>query len=95
MYDLSLITPEDFESQCGKDMRLAQGEHALQVASVERLSSPSPRQAPFAVTLLAPPGMRGNQGIYHLVHPVLGEMELFLVPIEPKDGRARLEVVFN
>ncbi len=95
MYDLSQIMPEDFESLCGSELPLANNEHRLKVDSIERLRSPSPRAAPFSVTLLAPEGMRGGQGLYTLVHPALGELALFLVPIEPKDGRSRLELVFN
>ena len=95
LYDLSQIVPEDFESLRGSELPLAHTEHALQVDSVERLRSPSPRPAPFSVTLLVPEGLRGNQGIYTLIHPALGELELFLVPIEPKNGRSRLELVFN
>lgn len=95
MYDLSLITPEDFESLRGSQLPLADSEHSLKVDSVERLCSPSPRPAPFSVILLAPEGLRGDQGLYTLIHPALGEMALFLVPIEPKEGRSRLEIVFN
>lgn len=95
VYDLSLITPEDFESLRGKQLPLADSEHSLQIDSIERLRSPSPRPAPFAVTLLAPEGLRGEQGIYTLIHPALGELALFLVPIEPREGRSRFELVFN
>ncbi len=95
MYDLSLITPEDFESLRGTELPLASSEHTLKVDAIERLRSPSPRAMPFAVTLLAPEGLRGDQGMYTLVHPSLGELALFLVPIEPKEGRSRLEAVFN
>lgn len=95
VYDLSLITPDHFESLLGQELPLAGTDHALQVHSVERLRSPSPRPAPFSVVLLAPAGMSGAQGMYTLVHPVLGELPLFLVPIEPESGRSRLELVFN
>lgn len=95
MYDLSLIVPDDFESLLGSKLPLAESEHALEVAQVERLPSPSPRTAPFSVTLLTPEGLHGRQGEYVLVHPKLGALTLFLVPIEPKDGRSRLELVFN
>jgi hypothetical protein len=95
VYDLTQITPEDFESLCGSELPLANTEHRLKVQSIERLRSPSPRAVPFSVTLLAPAGTRGDQGIYTLVHPTLGALELFLVPIEPRDGHSRFEIVFN
>ncbi len=95
MYDLSLVTAEHFEPLLGQGLPLAGTEHALVVHAVERLRSPSPRPSPFSVVLLAPPGLSGSQGVYTLVHPVLGELALFLVPIEPEHGRSRLEIVFN
>jgi hypothetical protein len=95
VYDLSQIVPEDFESLRGCELPLADTGYSLMVQSIERLNSPSPRQAPFSVTLLAPPGMSGKQGMYTLIHPTLGALSLFMVPIQPQDGRGRLELVFN
>jgi hypothetical protein len=36
-----------------------------------------------------------RQGTYPLEHAQLGTLELFLVPIGPKDGGMRYEAVFN
>jgi len=95
MYDLSQVTPEHFESLIGERLPLFDSNHAFEVKSVERLRSPSPRGSPFSVTLLAPPGARGGQGIYVVEHPDLGQIELFLVPIESSADRLRFEAVFN
>ena len=95
MYDLSKVTPEHFECLIGTLLPISNSDHALEVRSVERLRSPSPRPEPFSVTLLTPTGLQGPQGMYTLVHPDLGELALFLVPIETKDGRSRMELVFN
>ncbi len=95
MYDLSQVTPEHFESLVGGRLPLVKSSHAFEVKSVERLRSPSPRVSPFSVTLLAPPGTRGVQGIYVVEHPDLGQLELFLVPIETSADRLRFEAVFN
>lgn len=36
-----------------------------------------------------------HQCIYRLSHSVLGELDLFLVPIGPESGNMRYEAVFN
>ena len=35
------------------------------------------------------------QAIYRLTHPELGALDLFLVPVGPRDGKMRYEAVFN
>ena len=95
MYDLSKVTPEHFECLIGQTLPLINSGYRFEVRSVERLRSPSPRLQPFSVTLLAPPGTRGAQGIYIVEHPDLGQIELFLVPIDSSADRLRFEAVFN
>ena len=36
-----------------------------------------------------------TQRVFRLTHPVLGEMDLFLVPLGPDKNGMRLEAVFN
>ncbi|MBK8506532.1 MAG: hypothetical protein IPL46_32645 [Saprospiraceae bacterium] len=37
-----------------------------------------------------------TQGIYNLIHPVLGNLPLFMVPLGPEsDGRMQYEIIFN
>ena len=36
-----------------------------------------------------------NQGIYRLEHPVLGQLELFLVPLGPVESGMQYEVIFT
>ena len=56
----------------------------------------APRVDPFSLELTGPPAPVLEQRIYRLLHPVLGELEIFLVPIGPgADGRLRYEAVFN
>jgi hypothetical protein len=60
-----------------------------------RASAGAPRADPFSLEFTGPPPALG-QRIHALDHPVLGSIELFLVPIgvDP-DGRVRYEAVFN
>ena len=63
---------------------------------VSLLGVHGPRPAPpFSATLTAPDGTQLAQGVYTLEHPTLGRLELFLVPIAPKDGQPTYEIVFN
>lgn len=95
MFDLSQIKPDHFETLIGAPLPLADSEFVFTVQAVTRLTSPSPRAEPFTLSLLAPPGTRGDQGIYMLRHPQLGPLSIFLVPVAVVDGRACFEAVFN
>lgn len=95
MFDLAKLTPEHFEKLVGQSLPIQDSDFAFEVAAVELLASPSPRGTAFSLILLAPPQTRGNQGIYHLCHPELGALPLFLVPIDIQGGRTRFEAVLN
>jgi hypothetical protein len=56
----------------------------------------APRPDPFALTFSGPSDRALRQQTHRLSHPVLGELEIFLVPIGPDaDGRLMYEAVFN
>ena len=95
MFDLAELKAEHFEGLIGCELPIVESSHALTIKAIHRLKSPSPRDEPFALTLEAPAGTRGEQGIYRLQHPQLGELAIFLVPIAPVDGRTHFEAVFN
>jgi hypothetical protein len=50
---------------------------------------------PFSLTFLEPGGRRLPQHIYRLVHPTLGEIEIFLVPIGKDQSGLRMEAIFS
>jgi hypothetical protein len=66
-------------------------------SAVEVHAAPdSPRRRPFTLTFAGPGGDHLPQGIHDLMHPSLGTIGIFLVPIGPRsDGRHRYEAVFN
>jgi hypothetical protein len=89
---------EDFELFIGQRMlaRIDAETFELEVGAVAPIANPSPRQhPPFALTMLDRSRRPVRQGIYRLTHPSLGEIDIFLVPIGPKDGAMRFEAVFN
>jgi hypothetical protein len=55
----------------------------------------SPLQERFSFILLGPNDKFLGQGVRHLQHAVLGEHDLFLVPISQDEQGTSYEVVFN
>lgn len=95
---LDRLTLEQFADLGGGTLALAtpNGDVAVDLVDSRRLSTPSPRTVPpFRVVLRTAPGVDARQGIHRLRHPVLGEMDLFLVPIGIRDGGVELEAIFN
>jgi len=94
-FALKDLTPEHFQRLISKEIAIDATYQNLIVEAVDLLKSPSPRGRPFSLTLRAPAGKTGSQGIARLVHPELGSLRLFLVPLESKNGSVRFEAVFN
>ena len=94
---LDQLTREDFEPLLGQSLTLeaANGATQAEVAEARAIANPSPRAAPFALVLRVRTPW-GGQGLYRLVHPSRGPIDLFLVPIGP-DGKGGVcyEAVFN
>ena len=94
-----------FEPHAGTEFRVASHEAAVvdqEMASirlVEVIRHPAqagaPRADPFTLEFTGLPPVLEQQ-IHALDHPILGALELFLVPVglDP-DGRVRYEAVFN
>lgn len=95
VFDLAELGPEHFDDLVGSEIAIVDSELTFRLKSVDRLQSSSPRGAPFSLILQAPANANGSQGIYHLQHPQLGVLGMFLVPIAPTDGRPSFEAVFN
>ena len=90
-------TRADFESLVGSTMPIAIGEHRAdaELREVNALPGPSPRVDPFALLLHVPASLPASQGIHTLVHPTLGALDLFMVPLGPMGDAMRYEVIFN
>lgn len=88
---------QDFEQLAPGSLLVVHGEQmaTLTVVEARDLPSPSQRQAPFAIVLEGPRDPFLPQAIHPIQHPVLGLLELFIVPIARDDLHTRYEVIFN
>jgi Domain of unknown function (DUF6916) len=97
---LESVTVETFLPHEGSDFEVRDsGEPiVLRLTEVRSLGHQphAPRVDPFALGFNGPSQPILEQRIYRLTHPVLGELEIFLVPIgiDPAGG-LRYEAVFN
>jgi uncharacterized protein DUF6916 len=106
MSEAGRLDAATFEPHTGSEFRIARPNVAdapeagvASIRLVEVLRHPAqagaPRADPFTLEFTGPPPSL-EQRIHALDHPILGALELFLVPIglDP-DGRVRYEAVFN
>lgn len=79
------------------DLR-AEGETAMPVALVEAhplTAHPGAARAPFSLVFEGPAEPLLPQATYGLVHPALGSLDIFLVPVARSPAGIRYEAVFN
>lgn len=100
MLDLAALTADDFRPHAGTAFRVRAPLPEpidLELAVVEEVSKARPgTRQPFALVFLGPPSDRYlNQGAIPLMHPVMGQLDLFLVPLGPTpERRMQYEAVF-
>lgn len=94
---LDKLTRKDFTSlEPGAILLDHQGQRlAFSVVESRDLPPISPREAPFALVLEGPRDPHLPQGIYALVHPRHGRLDLFIVPVARDAEHTRYEVIFN
>ena len=97
-------TPATFTPHVGTvfEITFTDGILELTLASVASFGTRAPRPdvpdlrtEPFSLLFLGPLHPVLPQRTWGLAHSSLGALEIFLVPIGPKDGRMRYEAVFN
>jgi len=94
MFDLATATPEQFDALIGTRFAVNDSADVLELVEVLRLRSPSSRPQAFSLFFTSRTHQL-TQATFKLTHPKLGEMDIFLVPIQP-DARGPLyEAVFN
>ena len=95
--DIAQLTAADFEPRIEDDFRVSTpaGEVALRLVEVRRLGKAVRQGDAFSLTFLSPPGPFLPQAIYPLQHPAFAALDLFLVPLGPKDGGNGYEAVFT
>ncbi len=104
MPELADLTLEHFSALIGEPFRiqgqLPSGEPVtveLSLADAEALGPDTGNtgRSPFSLVFAGPMETMLGQGIHRLEHVQLETLEVFLVPIQPMDGRARYQAIFN
>jgi hypothetical protein len=96
-FDIGTVTADDFAPRLNDDFRLRAGEAevGLTLAEVRRLGTAVRPGGAFSLLFVAKNGPPLRQAIHALSHPVLGRLDIFLVPIGPVAGGVGYEAVFT
>jgi hypothetical protein len=95
--DIAELTAAYFAPHVNDQFRIVtpRGELPLKLVEVRELGVALRKGGAFALTFMSPPGPFLPQSIYPLEHPALGTIDLFLVPLGPKDGGNSYEAIFT
>jgi hypothetical protein len=96
---LADLVPATFEPHRGTAFAVSSGDQALTEVRLDEVTAinarpGNPRKEPFSLVFSGPQPVLA-QRIYRLDHPVLGSLDIFLVPIGLDGDRVRYEAVFN
>ena len=94
------LTEAEFSRHVNTNFDLAIGDEQLQLQLVEvKAYLPQPNEAAgmerFSLFFEGSADRYLPQQLYHLTHKAMGEVDLFLVPIEKRESGFRYEAVFN
>ena len=94
---LAALTADDFEPCKGETFQVttARGVLALELVDVRRLGPAMREGGAFSLALQSAPGPFLPQATYPIAHPKLGTLEIFIVPLGPKNGGNQYEVIFT
>jgi hypothetical protein len=97
MSSLASLKPADFEPHVGHAFTIEMDGKRLdlKLTEVERAGAAVREGGAFSLMFLSAPGPFLPQGLYPIRHPALGMLELFMVPLGPKDGGNGYQVVFT
>ena len=95
--DIATLTAADFEPRIEDDFGVITptAEVQLKLVEVRSLGKALRQGGAFSLTFRSPPGPFLPQATYPLNHPALGVLDVFLVPLGPKDGGNGYEAVFT
>jgi uncharacterized protein DUF6916 len=95
--DIAELSAADFAPRINDGFHIVTpaGQLELKLVEVRELGVALRKGGAFALTFLSPPGPFLQQSIYPLENPALGSLELFLVPLGPKDGGNSYEAIFT
>ena len=95
-----LLQMKDFESCLEQTFTCDLGESSLEIRLTEVVALPPKeseevRRAPFSLLFRGPATPLLDQRIYRLTNEQMGEAEIFLVPLGPKQEGIEYEAVFT
>ena len=95
--ELGQLAAEHFEGLLGGRLAIDTGSGTVdcEVIEVRRLPGHRLRAAPFALILRGPLDRGLAQGVYGLLHPELGRLDLLMVPVARSDAGYSYEITFN
>lgn len=95
--DLSALSIEDFSPHRDAifDMQIAGSVVPLKLTKVDLVGDSGRAGGAFSLIFVAPTGTSLPQSIYPVKHPVLGTMEIFLVPVGPASGGNAYQAIFT
>lgn len=99
-YDLSLLTCGDYVEYLNRTFSIRLSPHQVMVSHLIEVTEfknySTLKRTPFSLVFQTQGESRGfPQGTYVIEHPILGNMEIFLVPIGPDRDGMRYEAIFS
>src|ERR1700754_1774947 len=97
MVDLAALAIGDFSPHIDAvfDLQAAGGVVPLKLAKVDPAGNSGRTGGAFSLIFVAPKGPFLPQAIYPVTHPALGVMEIFVVPIGPRQGGNGYQAIFT
>jgi hypothetical protein len=97
MVDLAALKIDDFTPhlEAAFAMQTAGGVVPLKLAKVDPAGNSGRAGGAFSLIFVAPKGPWLPQAIYPVTHPSLGIMEIFLVPIGPRQDGNGYQAIFT
>ncbi len=96
---LKSVTIETFAPLIGERFRLSAGDgQATDVKLIEATplgASARGGRQPFSIVFLGPAAPVWTQRIYRVEHEALDPLDLFLVPVGPRDGGMQYQAIFT
>ena len=94
--DLRKLQMGDFDTRKDETFTVqTQPEIPLKLKQVRPLGDSGRPGGAFSLWFVGAPGPFLPQAIYPVMHPQLGKMEIFLVPLGPRDGGNLYESIFT
>lgn len=92
-----LPTSEQFDQQKGSTFAVSFGPETIVEMELVEVTQRKrdDRNNIFSLLFVAPPDTPVSQDLFPVEHPVLGAMEVFLVPVGADDQGINFEAVFN